>query len=595
MAVAKLKLANAELGLVHAKLSPTLDGLQFAQKAIDTAESKLSRDSDMLKWFAGQREKAESTFKEKENELNAAKAKLKDACDLEVQANFAAFAKVQPEMKFVKDATELFHILEVPKNLTSPDIGPTFPFCGKGYRLDVRQLLLRESHYDLYKMILLQLGVCKLFHAGYREENLEDKLGKKFIVCGPPGTGKSVMLNLIWYVARFELGMDVICHMPNNAIYLYPHGSGTVELLDMAGAKNLLGKCNTVYLFDPDDKGAFEPIYNMRQTGTSVIATSPNIQHYRNFLKSNLHLPKEPSVVPVWSYAWTPQEITAGLELLGYAEVKSASNATLGNFRFALNAATHPNLYNEATATDKLQDEIGSMSADDLEQFVNVPSANALAEMFTTGSVLSAFRLSHSIVTQQAPELATNASKTIAGYRAELEQEPVRTLPELIEVLKNANVEVPTTVTYFTRAMETARLYHSKFSITMANENAARLLFDRAVRVGLGGMMLDFLTRLPVGARGSVMEDAFLTGHHPYPYRIFKSNGALTPDTIDLSKMHRSRSGALTNVTRFHVQSADKPSPESPNPNDEPPYQLVADKVYEAHTQGTGCKSMLAL
>ena len=260
VAVAKLEVADAKLGVSQAKLTPssTLNRLQSAQSDLEKAKTDLREAKSTLEWAVSERGKAAASLKETETQLSAANVELKVACDLEVQTNFAAFAKVQPKMKFVqdavKDAARLFHILEVPKSLESPDIRPTFPFRGKGHDISIRQLLLRESHYDLYKIILVQLGVSKLIHAGcpYTDFGYEE-FGKKFVVRGPPGTGKSIMLNLIWYVALFELGMDVICHMPNNDIYLYRNGSGTVELLDRAGAKSMLKKWNTVYLFDPDE------------------------------------------------------------------------------------------------------------------------------------------------------------------------------------------------------------------------------------------------------------------------------------------------------------------------------------------------------
>ena len=270
---------------------------------------------------------------------------------------------------------------------------------------------------------------------------------------------------------------------------------------------------------------------------------------------------------------------------MGFAEVKSASSATLGNFRFALKAAINPNSFNEKTATEQLQNVIVKMSTDDLDRLGTVPSANALAEMFITGSFLSAFRFSHSIITQQAPELAKDASPTILGYRTELDKEPVRTLPKLIEVLKNA--KVPATVKAFESAVMTARLYHSNFSVAMANENAATFLFDRAVREGKGGMMFSFFSRLSHGTRGGMLEGAFLHVHHPYPYRILTSSGVCTNQTIDLSQMYCSPSlDVFQNVTRFQIKSDDKQSKKSANPRDEPPYQLVADKVYETHNQG---------
>ena len=69
----------------------------------------------------------------------------------------------------VKDVTgkiELFHTLEVPKIPDSTGIMPQFPFRGKGHNEPVRLLMLRVSHYHLYKTILVQMAVSKLIHAG---------------------------------------------------------------------------------------------------------------------------------------------------------------------------------------------------------------------------------------------------------------------------------------------------------------------------------------------------------------------------------------------------------------------------------------------
>lgn len=190
------------------------------------------------------------------------------------------------------------------------------------------------------------------------------------------------------------------------------------------------------------------------------------------------------------------------------------------------------------------------MSVDDRRQLAKFPSANALVGMFTSGEFRCGFRLSHALVTQEAPQFALNVSPEISKYLEDLKSEPVQDLPQLIKQLKN--VKEPETVKAFAVGQMTARLYHSSYSLRMANEKAALFLYNRAVSEGLGSTILEMLTQLAPSGLGCLLETVFLHRHHPYPYRIFDYKGAQMSDTIDLSDMYRSMSGdVLKNVTLF--------------------------------------------
>ena len=150
---------------------------------------------------------------------------------------------------------------------------------------------------------------------------------------GPPSTGKSVMLNLFWYVAFFELGMNVICHKAGSYIHLYRPGSDTVERVDPDSVSDLLTNWNVVYLFNPSD-GEVQPFFDETHKATSIIATSPNAKHYANILPHADHLPKDLSIIPMWSYAWTDEEIAAGFPVLDAKvspEVEKEFSAVKGN------------------------------------------------------------------------------------------------------------------------------------------------------------------------------------------------------------------------------------------------------------------------
>ena len=344
-AVARLKVANAELDVSQAKLtsSSTLDGQQSAQKVIDAAENKLSDANKMLMLAVKERGKAVASLQTVQTNLSAAKVQLKKADDNQsqtllthAQANLAAFVKGQPHMSWNQDTSKEFIILEAPSILDSGGHVARFPFSGKGLDYsenEVHKLLLRKSHTGLYHLILTHLFARAVGHVGVEPV---------FLVRGPPGTGKSVMLNLVWYVAYFELKMNVICHNSSGEIHLYSPGND-VTPLSKKDVKGWLRDKSTVYLFDPDEYFS-KPVFHDETQATTVIATSPNVKHYRNVLSSINAIPKFPGILPLWSYGWTEDEIKEGLRLLGKKVTQSVEDvipAVVGNFRVALQTATH--------------------------------------------------------------------------------------------------------------------------------------------------------------------------------------------------------------------------------------------------------------
>ena len=188
------------------------------------------------------------------------------------QANFAAFVKGHSKISWNQQSDD-FTILEAPSIKDSGGHVARFPFSGKGPDYtedDVHKLFLRKSHNGLYHLILTHLFARSVGHPGFQPV---------FLVRGPPGTGKSVMLNLVWYVAYFELKMNVICHKSSGEIHLYSPSSDTITPLSETDVKGRLIDKNTVYLFDPDEYFS-KPIFHDKVRATSVIATSPNVKHY---------------------------------------------------------------------------------------------------------------------------------------------------------------------------------------------------------------------------------------------------------------------------------------------------------------------------
>ena len=304
-AVARLKVADAELGVSQAKLtsSSTIDdNFQSAQTVL--------RDAfELLKWAVSELGKAAASLKETETEMSAAKVKLDIKRNLaEAQANFAAFVKGHSKMSWNQNASKDFTILEAPSITGSGGHLARFPFSGKGpdyTEQDVHKLFLRKSHNGLYHLIVTHLFARTVDQAGVEPV---------FLVRGPPGTGKSVMLNLVWYVAYFELKMNVICHKSSGHIHLYSPGRDVTQLSKEEVEDWLLDK-STVYLFDPDEYTS-TPIFYEDARATSVIASSPNVKHYQNVLPRINAIPKFAGLLPLWSYGWTKDEIKEGLRLL---------------------------------------------------------------------------------------------------------------------------------------------------------------------------------------------------------------------------------------------------------------------------------------
>lgn len=155
------------------------------------------------------------------------------------------------------------------------------------------------------------------------------------------------MLNFVWYVARFKLNMDVVCHFLDDTLHLYPStdntSTDTVELLDKKDVKPWLTKKNAVYLFDSgEDNG--RPLYAPANEATSMIATSPYLKHYSNVCPTvSCTFTNDPNVVPLWYYAWSYEEIVDAFPLLRQVytldAAESLSAYVNGNFRYALQLA----------------------------------------------------------------------------------------------------------------------------------------------------------------------------------------------------------------------------------------------------------------
>ena len=309
-------------------------------------------------------------------------------------------------MKWGTDASGLFHTLAAPDITSIHGNLAKFPFGGKCDHDNVRILMLRVSHTQLYKLILTHICATKV--------SRNDK-GKTFLVRGPPGTGKSVMLNLIWYVALFELGVNVICHMGDGDIHLYHDDKKkkktkkTVSMLTRDGVRHCMDEPNTVYLFDPNEANA-QPVYNDNSRGVNVIATSPHVKHYECIMKSADSIPKSLTTIPLWSYAWTHDEIIAGLKILGKPVsdvVKMASETVFGNFRFALHVVAGRGKVTSASATKILKRMVDKIHVKHFNKLVDATSYESVANFFCTDGTVGAFQLSHFIVTQIAPTTLT--------------------------------------------------------------------------------------------------------------------------------------------------------------------------------------------
>ena len=354
-------------------------------------------------------------------------------------------------MQWVTDESGLFHTLAAPDIKSSNGTRAMFPFGGKGDHDSVRILMLRVSHNQLYKLILTHICATKV--------SSNDK-GKTFLVRGPPGTGKSVMLNLIWYVAIFELGMNVICHMGDGDIHLYHDDDKTkkkiVSILDRDGVRYSMVEPNTVYLFDPNEANA-QPVYNDNSRGINVIATSPHVKHYECIMKSADSTPKSLTTIPLWSYAWTHEEIIAGLKILGKPVsdvVKMASETVFGNFRFALHVVAGRGKVTSASATKILKRMVDKIHVKHFNKLVDATSYESVANFFCTDGTVGAFQLSHFIVTQIAPTTLTVKEPAIPEVIQEYEEAQIggatafvpETTLELDPVILDDPIDLPAVI-----------------------------------------------------------------------------------------------------------------------------------------------------
>lgn len=325
--------------------------------------------------------------------LKAYKQRLAAATQLSVARAYAEiFSKAHALMTFDSTST-FFHTLDAPK-------GAFFPFSGTGPNdAFIERLLLRKSHNGLYKGLVTHLSTRKVDRS---------VPGTTFIVRGPPGTGKSAMLNLLWYIARFKLNMNVICHFPNNDIHHYAASTDdsdsflpdSVEALDRDEVKLKLAHENTLYLFDSScDNGL--PVHGATAAATTVISTPPYLERYSNICKSATDSAVA-NFVPLWSYAWKTEEIEEAFELTKtfYSpKVDDAVEHAKGDFKFALEAACGDQ--SEATVRTRLKDAITAIDALALSKLSSVSSVNNIIHVLYDNKTVStsAFKLSHAIWT----------------------------------------------------------------------------------------------------------------------------------------------------------------------------------------------------
>ena len=593
---ARLKVADAELGVSQAKLtsSSTLDG--SAQKVIGAAESKLLGANEMLMLARSEQGKAAGNLNAAETKLHDAKVQLKKTNNdtsqtllTQAQANLAAFVKGQPQMSWNQDTSKDFIILEAPSILDSGGHVARFPFSGKGLDYsenEVHKLLLRKSHTGLYHLILTHLFARAVGHVGVEPV---------FLVRGPPGTGKSVMLNLVWYVAYFELKMNVICHNSSGEIHLYSPGND-VTPLSKKDVKGWLRDKSTVYLFDPDEYFS-KPVFHDETQATTVIATSPNVKHYRNVLSSINAIPKFPGILPLWSYGWTEDEIKGGLRLLGKKVTQSVEDvipAVVGNFRVALQTATHrrvlehrkDTIFSARQANELLSSAITKMDSDELERLGSVKSANNLTEILFSSNAKDKFQLSHSIVTQMAPEPesepepdAPEVDDSVVPQMAPRPNAPeLDGIPELIKKFKKVKEEATSTedllgeVTEMVQSLAPSLKYHREYSFQWANGHAKELLFETAIERGMVGALRGLFKIVSPSVKGQAFEGTFSHILHPKPYLILDSKGIWTKMTLNLSQAFRSQDDKTDceNVTLF---------PETGSP----PFELIVNTLFTLH------------
>ena len=401
----------------------------------------------------------------------------------EARANVAVFAENQAAMQWVTDESGLFHTLAAPDITSSNGTRAKFPFGGKDDFDNVRVLMLRVSHNQLYKLMLANICATKV--------SRNDK-GRTFLLRGPPGTGKSVMLNLIWYVSLFELGMNVICHKGGGVMHMYRDDKKTVSMLTHKWeVLDWMSEPNTVYLFDPNETST-QPVYGDDSRGINVIASSPNLKHYECILKSASSSPKSATIMPVWSYAWTHDEIVAGLNILRKPVtdgVKKASKAVFGDFRFALQAAS--GLVTEDSATKALSGVIDKITAEHFDMLQRYAHYNvAFADLLCTNGIPGSFQLSHTIVTQQA----------LTTFKAE---EPLD-LPAVIHECKKTQTKEDATslLKAWEKSLDATRSFHMEFQLQWAHPRARELLLQRAIAIRSPVKLLRMFKLFPPGADG---------------------------------------------------------------------------------------------
>ena len=371
------------------------------------------------------------------------------------------------------------------------------------------------------------------------------------------------MLNLLWYVARFDLRMDVLCHHAGDGVYLYAHNSDTVMKLQPDDAKDWLRKENTVYLFDPNEANTL-PLYHESYIATSVIATSPDVRHYMNISKGVGSYSKDANVIDLWSYAWTYEEIDEGLRLLGkkplkeLPEVDKVVKLFAGSFRVALKAEHASDFKNRASgvstflgAEQALEQVMSSVDQRVFDQLRYVNTREGLADKMYSGDA-SFFKLSHYIVTSRTdPKMP----------------EPKTALPQWIDKCKVATTKQD--IEKMTAEMLVNAKYLSSCGLEWTSDEAAEAFFKRLCEFGYFSQLLNLIFVLPGSTKGGIFEALLLRMEHPEPYVLRDASNKVTRPPINMSYLRRypeSQKLRNINVTTFEGNDA--------------PYLLVADSLH---------------
>lgn len=363
-----------------------------ARARLNKAKWQFDPDDDMTAAVRREWQKAESSRSDAKAYVASLRSQLNHALDMEGARSFSDIFLAGHKTMAFDSTSKYFHILDAPK-------GAFFPFGGGESPNDapVQRLLLRKSHNGLYSLLLAQLRARKAGQAG---------AGRTFLVRGPPGTGKSAMLNLVWYIARFKLGMNVICHYPNNDVHLYCANDDAYnpveKLRGQDEAKCWMLKEDTVYLFDSGKNGN-APIYTATGKAISVLTTAPYVGHYRVVCQTAVGgIACDKRVHPLWSFAWETAEITEAFTLLRkvYSPLVGEVVARVkGDFRFALETADGH--HSTETVREGLKNAVDTIGAKALDELSHCSDAAGLIDALYVDNSIStkAFKNVHWLLT----------------------------------------------------------------------------------------------------------------------------------------------------------------------------------------------------